>query len=229
MASINGFTVVQYGDPLLGTYTVPGSTTRLSVRDEVAPLLIGFARDFNREVEPLNPKSCWGHAPKKIPGSNSWSFHAPGIALDLNASQHPEYRRGTFSAAQVTAIRRLLARYSYAGKSLFRWGGDYVSKGDEMHFELIQSRSNCLNAVRLLQSPAPQSWYTGAPGSRLVVLRDPMMRGDDVKVIQRAIGGVTIDGWYGPKTEASVKVFQRSRGLVADGDVGPKTWAHITH
>ena len=85
MASINGFTVVPYSDPLLGTYVVPGSTTRLSVRKEIAPLLIGFARDFNVQVELLNPKSCWGHAPRMIGSSGQWSFHAPGIALDLNA------------------------------------------------------------------------------------------------------------------------------------------------
>jgi hypothetical protein len=228
MPTINGFTVVQYGDPALATYAVGDRGARLSVRREVAPLLVGFMTDYSAAVEPIMPGNSWGHAPKQIPGSTSWSFHAPGIAVDLNSHWHPEYKRGTFRQDQVGEIRRLLAKYSYAGKSLFRWGGDYKNHGDEMHFELIQSRTNCLAAVRLLQT-APTVWYTGPAGSRLVKFINPLMCGDDVKVIQRAASGVVIDGYYGPKTEASVKIFQASRNLVADGEVGPKTWAYIPH
>lgn len=36
---------------------------------------------------------------------------------------------------------------------------------------------------------------------------------------------VTIDGVFGPQTEAATKIWQEAHGLVADGIVGPKTWA----
>lgn len=47
--------------------------------------------------------------------------------------------------------------------------------------------------------------------------------GDSVKDLQRRLN-VTVDGDFGPQTEAAVKAFQTSRGLVADGIVGPYTW-----
>ena len=55
--------------------------------------------------------------------------------------------------------------------------------------------------------------------------------GHPIKTLQyllRARGqSVAIDGVFGPHTEAAVKAFQASRGLPADGIVGPMTWVAI--
>lgn len=48
-----------------------------------------------------------------------------------------------------------------------------------------------------------------------------------VKLVQKAVGAEPVDGAFGPKTEASVREWQRAHGLVPDGIVGPKTWAEI--
>lgn len=48
-------------------------------------------------------------------------------------------------------------------------------------------------------------------------------KGEEVKTLQRLLK-VTVDGDFGPKTEAAVKQFQKEKGLDVDGIVGPKTW-----
>lgn len=50
--------------------------------------------------------------------------------------------------------------------------------------------------------------------------------GELVKDVQRKIG-VTASGTFDAATEAAVRQFQRNRGLVPDGIVGPRTWATL--
>jgi N-acetylmuramoyl-L-alanine amidase/Putative peptidoglycan binding domain len=60
--------------------------------------------------------------------------------------------------------------------------------------------------------------------------RSAMLRkgstGESVRVLQAKLG-ITVDGKFGPKTEAAVKAYQAAHNLTVDGDVGPKTWAAL--
>ena len=55
--------------------------------------------------------------------------------------------------------------------------------------------------------------------------------GHPIKTLQYLLGArrhsIAVDGAFGPSTAAAVKAFQASRGLAADGVVGPVTWAAL--
>jgi len=79
----------------------------------------------------------------------------------------------------------------------------------------------------------PQTWAALVEadhrlGDRMLYLRSPMTRGDDVTELQRRLGSLGFDaGWldgiFGPDTEAAVRDFQHNQGLTADGVVGRDT------
>ena len=56
-------------------------------------------------------------------------------------------------------------------------------------------------------------------------------QGQSVKTLQQLLTAagypLNADGIFGPRTEAAVKKFQKDKGLVVDGIVGPKTWSSL--
>lgn len=52
-------------------------------------------------------------------------------------------------------------------------------------------------------------------------------KGQQIKVLQKLLGGLDIDGEFGPLTEAAVRAYQKKKGLDVDGIVGPKTWGEL--
>jgi N-acetylmuramoyl-L-alanine amidase len=63
-------------------------------------------------------------------------------------------------------------------------------------------------------------------GDRLLYLRTPYHKGDDVKELQLALNTIgfntgTVDGIYGRSTERAVREFQKNYGLTRDGIFGP--------
>jgi peptidoglycan hydrolase-like protein with peptidoglycan-binding domain len=51
--------------------------------------------------------------------------------------------------------------------------------------------------------------------------------GRQVQLLQAALGGIAVDGVFGPETEEAVRKFQESRGLTVDGVAGPQTTAAL--
>jgi len=90
-------------------------------------------------------------------------------------------------------------------------------------FDMDQFRSSVRDIMR--GSGTVRPLIPPADSSGNVTIRRGA-RGDQVKIVQKKVK-VTVDGVFGPGTEAAVRQFQRDAGEVPDGIVGPKTWALI--
>jgi N-acetylmuramoyl-L-alanine amidase len=69
-------------------------------------------------------------------------------------------------------------------------------------------------------------------GDRILYLTRPMMRGDDVRVLQTRLNALGFDAGradaiFGPDTDLAVRAFQKEYGVAEDGMFGPTTFASL--
>jgi len=115
----------------------------------------------------------------------------------------------------VVAVGLLIAVLAAAG---------VFSSGKPATTPLTPTTANVTTSTTTQTTPTPPASSVPAPTATL----KPGDTGAQVKVLQRALTSLgfstgTIDGSYGPATEAATTSFQRSVGLKADGIVGPAT------
>lgn len=75
---------------------------------------------------------------------------------------------------------------------------------------------------------SPSGTVVVPPPAVILRLTTPRMQGEKIKELQKNLleqgfDPKGIDGEFGPKTHGAVLAFQQARGLVPDGEVGPKT------
>ena len=134
LTSYNGYPASK--DPKeigIKAYQIEGTALKLRCAESVGPLLAAFASEFHTLIEPLDTGALddWGYCFRMVRGTtDKLSNHSSGTAIDLNASKHPLGKVGTFPGEKVPMIRALAKKYG------LKWGGDYKSRADEMHFEI---------------------------------------------------------------------------------------------
>jgi hypothetical protein len=134
LTSYNGYPASK--DPAeigIKSYLVRGTDRKLRCAESVGPLLAAFAADFHELIEPIDEGTFddWAYAFRMVRGTtDKLSCHSSGTAIDLNATKHPMGKYDTFPAEKVPMIRALAKKYG------LKWGGDFKSRPDDMHFEV---------------------------------------------------------------------------------------------
>ena len=134
LTSYNGYPASK--DPAeikIKSYAVRGTDRKLRCAESVGPLLAAFAAEFHELIEPIDEGTFddWGYAFRMVRGSTDrLSCHSSGTAIDLNATKHPLGKAGTFPAEKIPMLRALAKKYG------LKWGGDFKSRPDDMHFEV---------------------------------------------------------------------------------------------
>ena len=99
------------------------------------------------------------------------------------------------------------------------WGWQYGSKGKVAGISGYVDLNQIYGIASAVSYPVP---------ARILRKGD---KGEDVKWVQSQLNaegaGLTVDGSFGPVTEAAVKEYQLRHGLAVDGICGPKTRAKM--
>ena len=176
---------------------------------------------------------CWGQSTRRIAGTNRWSFHAYGLALDVAAPWNPSGSHWPKDHPYRLPIN--------SGQLLrplgIEWGGDWSSSPDWMHVESHLTPAEMADWLDH-RTPTPGGRpfplkagyyfgpYSGPKESISGSGRQDARWRPYIAQAQRALG-VESDGYYGPLTAAATVSWQISHQLVADGLIGPRTWESL--
>jgi len=174
--SANGYEVLDSDvtgpQPRLRDWRMPGVGRNILLRDgSCGFLLVHIAMWFDTEIEDIGIGSYddhgWGL--RKIGGTDVWSNHSSGTAIDLNALQHPQgvATSKTFSDKEITRIHNRLKMY----EGCIKWGGDYRTTPDAMHFEIDKPLALVVEkAVELVATPRGRRICNQNPGVKALIV-----------------------------------------------------------
>jgi hypothetical protein len=139
--SLNGWSVIpSSSSPLLRVIAIPGTTKKVRVRAEIAPVFAAALSLVHQHVINLNPGTTAGYCYRQARMSNGFSNHASGTAVDMRYDVWTAAHKQFATPDQIRAMHAIMDQFrTTAGKRIFGWGGDWSSAFlDDMHLEIGQ-------------------------------------------------------------------------------------------
>ncbi|GAB5365379.1 hypothetical protein AAMO2058_001052900 [Amorphochlora amoebiformis] len=161
---------------------------------------------------------------RAVRGSSSrYSNHAWGAAIDFTIDGKLSPR------GDGKTQRGLLTLYPYMSEQGFFWGAGFRAKyEDPMHFEISEQ------TMRQWASDGTLGQENDGPGVDDCAW--PLLKRGKANPNNHALQYLLkyhgwysskVDGIFGSGTHSSVRLFQRAKGLTADGIVGKNTWVNL--
>ncbi|HSJ12995.1 MAG TPA: peptidoglycan-binding protein [Longimicrobiales bacterium] len=202
---------------------------RIQCHERAATAMQALGRVLEAHAYPVRPGDTGAFVCRPITGGQGHSLHAYGIAIDINWNTNP-YRADNVLVTDMprVMVKNVLRIRTVSGERVFRWGGDYTSVKDAMHFEIVCPPADLATGIDWstvhqppLDEDRPHRWP-------LIRLGD---RGPAVEELHRRLRiaepGQDGFGHFGPRTEAAVRDYQAAHGLEIDGRVGRQTWTAL--
>jgi peptidoglycan hydrolase-like protein with peptidoglycan-binding domain len=189
-----------------------------------------------------------GYVLRKIRGGDGWSLHSYGICIDVNWQSNPYVKRaapwnggfdgtsippGTVTDLTPEIVRDVLAIRTRAGLGVFRWGGQYGTMADAMHWEIVVDPQELAAGIDGSAPKASTPWVapaqqpTAKPSLRAGAGPRAAVQELQQLLVAAGFDPKGVDGVFGNDTAAAVRAFQGSRQLDVDGVVGTRTWAAL--
>jgi hypothetical protein len=139
-----------------------------------------------------------------------------------HASQSPRAGKGFAKNLPAVKQQEFFIAWHSQYKATACPGPFIMSQLDYIVSECNKRASGVAPVVPSVAPPAP------APTKpRLSAWLKRGSSGSNVRYLQTVLGGLKVDGQFGPITDRAVRAFQAAQGLKVDGIVGPITWAAL--
>lgn len=180
----------------------PISTAKWLVHRELAPILqhiitTAEQRGYLFDHGPTDTDDDWGYAYRKIRGSNTWSNHSGGTAVDIDAQEYPP---GQKRRQPPSWLIFLFAQWGWS------YGGEFGNP-DPMHFEFRGTVEKARLLVAMLAAshiknvPVPVPVGTPSPAFKEHVMHLRNKRTGEIF----AVGAATYTLLSGPEWAERVK------------------------
>lgn len=117
-------------------------SVRPSIVDAVLALNAVLVRyDYRTRAVDTGAYNC-----RRITGGTGYSLHAYGIALDINWQSNP-YGRTLVTDMPRAMVADIKAIRTKSGHQVWRWGGDYATNKDAMHFEIVCTQAQLATGI----------------------------------------------------------------------------------